>query len=68
MILDGQTDPVGATKTAYDLINALDGYHPVSLVLNCQNFHFQEYTSGADIILADPYPIGNNLEYSEVYK
>lgn len=65
---DGLTDPIGATKTAYDLINSFDGYHPVSLVLNCQNFYFQEYTSGADIILADPYPIGNNLGYSEVYK
>ena len=32
---DGTSDPLNATKTAYDLIYDLDGYHPVSLVLNC---------------------------------
>jgi len=68
LLADGYTDPRGGTKMAYDLINTLDGYHPVSLCLNCQNFHFQEYTSGADIILADPYPIGNRLDYSEEYQ
>lgn len=66
--VDGFTDPRGATKNAYDLINELDGYHPVSLCLNCQNFYFKEYTSGADIVLTDPYPIGNRLDYSDLYK
>ncbi|EGN94785.1 hypothetical protein SERLA73DRAFT_62021 [Serpula lacrymans var. lacrymans S7.3] len=33
---DGTSDPLNATSNAYDLIYSLDGYHPVSLVLNCQ--------------------------------
>jgi hypothetical protein len=32
---DGNEDPVDAARTAYDLIYQLDGYHPVSIVLNC---------------------------------
>ena len=32
---DGTSDPLNATKIAHDLIYDLDGYHPVSLVLNC---------------------------------
>ncbi|KAF6750407.1 hypothetical protein DFP72DRAFT_1139683 [Ephemerocybe angulata] len=52
---------------SYNLINTLDGgssgssgYHPVSLVLNCQDYQF----TGADIILQDVYPIGNNVTFS----
>ncbi|EJU00465.1 hypothetical protein DACRYDRAFT_109183 [Dacryopinax primogenitus] len=61
---DGTSDPLNATSIARDLIYELDGYHPVSLVLNCQNYHWSEYTSGADIIMEDPYPIGINATYS----
>ena len=61
---DGSGDPLNATKQAYDMIKALDPYHPVSLCLNCYNFHFQEYSSGADILLSDVYPIGNNVSFS----
>jgi hypothetical protein len=43
---DGTSDPLDATVTASNLITSLDGgdgaggagYHPVSLVLNCQNY------------------------------
>lgn len=61
---DGTSDPFNATKVAYDLINQLDGYHPVSLVLNCQNYQFATYANGADIVMQDTYPISNNVTFS----
>ncbi|KAF2491507.1 hypothetical protein BU16DRAFT_515900 [Lophium mytilinum] len=64
---DGQTDPLNATSTAYGWLQEADPYHPVSLVLNCANFHFGEYTAGADIILEDTYPLATNNTYSVVY-
>ncbi|GAD96679.1 conserved hypothetical protein [Paecilomyces variotii No. 5] len=64
---DGNSDPVNAPKIAYDQIKSLDPWHPVSLCLNCYNFYYKEYSSGADIILSDVYPIAVNTSYSEVY-
>lgn len=64
---DGSGDPLNATLDAYDLIYELDGYHPVSLVLNCQDYHFTEYSSGADIVMQDTYPIGINATWSVEY-
>ena len=61
---DGTSDPLNATTITYDLINSLDGYHPVSLVLNCENYYWPEYSAGADIIMQDTYPIGINATYS----
>lgn len=61
---DGTSDPLNATTTAYDLIYSLDGYHPVSLVLNCQDYEFTAYTGGTDIVLQDTYMIGNNVTFS----
>src|SRR4051812_5337487 len=45
---DGTSDPLDATVKSSYLIQSLDGgdgkggagYHPVSLVLNCENFYF----------------------------
>lgn len=49
---DGADYALNSTKLAYDLINQIDGYHPVSLVLNCENYYFTEYgINGADIIM-----------------
>ncbi|KIM26632.1 hypothetical protein M408DRAFT_182435 [Serendipita vermifera MAFF 305830] len=65
---DGWGDDPNDARRAYDLINELDGYHPVSLVLNCQNYNFRPYTTGtADILLQDVYPIGINATHSTVY-
>ena len=64
---DGNTDPLNATKLAYDLLHSLDPYHPVSLCLNCYNFYFAEYSSGADIIMPDVYPVATDTSYSTVY-
>jgi hypothetical protein len=61
---DGNGDPLEATVQAYDAIKEADPYHPVSLVLNCDNYHYKEYSAGADIILADPYPVGTNMTFS----
>ncbi|KAK7684428.1 hypothetical protein QCA50_012375 [Cerrena zonata] len=61
---DGWEDPQNGTTIAYDLINSLDGYHPVSLVLNCENYFFDAYTAGTDIVLQDTYMIGNNVTFS----
>ncbi|KAK7911446.1 hypothetical protein PG985_013927 [Apiospora marii] len=65
---DGWQDPLDTPKQAYDLIASLDRYHPTALVLNCQNYHFEEYSAGADIIMEDAYPIGINATYSEKWK
>ena len=45
---DGTSDPLDATLQASNLITSLDGgdgnggagYHPISLVLNCENHYF----------------------------
>lgn len=45
---DGTSDPLDATLKASNLITSLDGgdgkggagYHPISLVLNCENYYF----------------------------
>jgi len=58
------SDPLNATMTAYDLIYSLDGYHPVSLVLNCQDYQFTAYTAGTDVVMQDTYMIGNNVTWS----
>lgn len=60
-------DALNATKITYDLIKSLDPYHPVSLCLNCLNYYFEDYTSGADIIMSDPYPIAVNTSFSVQY-
>ncbi|KAM6493141.1 hypothetical protein JOM56_011275 [Amanita muscaria] len=73
---DGTSDPLDATLKTNNLIVSLDGgdgtggagYHPVSLVLNCENYYFTQYSSGADIVMHDPYMIGNNVTYSTEYQ
>lgn len=64
---DGHVDALDATKRAYDQIKSLDPYHPVSLCLNCENYHYEEYSAGADILLSDVYPIGTNTSWSTQY-
>lgn len=64
---DGWTDPLNGTLIAYNHIKTIDPYHPVSLVLNCYNFYFKEYTSGADIILEDTYNMIKSSTFSPVY-
>ncbi|KZT00619.1 uncharacterized protein LAESUDRAFT_533884 [Laetiporus sulphureus 93-53] len=61
---DGNEDPLNGTTLAYDLIYELDGYHPVSLCLNCFDYYWTEYSNGADIVLQDTYMIGNNVTFS----
>lgn len=41
-----------------------DPYHPTGLVLNCQDYYFEEYTSGTDYIMEDAYPVGIDPTYS----
>jgi len=66
---DGPSDPLNATREAYKQIYDLDGgYHPVSLSLNCANYHFTEYAAGADIIMPDVYMVGlNDPHFSSKY-
>jgi hypothetical protein len=33
-------------------------------VLNCENYFYQEYAAGADILLQDTYVVGNNVTWS----
>jgi len=72
---DGTSDPLDATVKSSNLITSLDGgdgvggagYHPVSLVLNCQDFQWTAYTSGCDVVLQDAYMVGNNVTFSTVW-
>lgn len=61
---DGTQDPINDASLASDLIHSIDLYHPVSLVLNCLDYYYKEYSARTDIILQDAYPIGANLTYS----
>ncbi|TID17375.1 putative glycoside hydrolase subgroup catalytic core [Venturia nashicola] len=65
---DGKSNPINSTAIGYNTIRSMDLYHPVSMALNCYNFYYSDYAAGADIILTDVYPIGNNNSYSTVYK
>ncbi|KAK0626400.1 hypothetical protein B0T14DRAFT_424224 [Immersiella caudata] len=60
---DGWQDPFSAPMLAYDLIRSLDPY--ATVVLNCQNYYFAEYSAAADILMADVYPIGINSTFSK---
>ncbi|KAK4219233.1 hypothetical protein QBC37DRAFT_478164 [Rhypophila decipiens] len=62
---DGWQDPFHFPSDAYTLLHALDPYHPVALVLNCQNYYFPHYSSPSDIIMSDVYPIGINATFSK---
>ncbi|ESZ94908.1 hypothetical protein SBOR_4700 [Sclerotinia borealis F-4128] len=61
---DGWAYPLNSTQLAYTQLKSLDPYHPVSLVLNCQNFYYPEYAAGADIIFQDAYPVTINATWS----
>jgi hypothetical protein len=62
---DGWQDPFSAPVAAQSVLHSLDPYHPVAVVLNCQNYYFGAYTDGADIIMEDVYPIGINSTFSK---
>jgi hypothetical protein len=64
---DGKSNPLNSIGIGYDTIRSLDLYHPISLALNCYNFYYSDYAAGADIILSDVHPIGNNNNWSIVY-
>ncbi|KAF8440010.1 hypothetical protein L210DRAFT_857297 [Boletus edulis BED1] len=64
---DGSADPFSAARSTYDLIYEMDGYHPISIVLNCEDYNFAPYVEGADIVLEDAYPVGINATFSPVW-
>ncbi|OLN88217.1 hypothetical protein CCHL11_00133 [Colletotrichum chlorophyti] len=64
---DGKANPPNSTGIAYEQIKAIDPYHPVSLALNCWDFHYAEYAAGADIVMSDVYPVAINATFSTVY-
>ncbi|KAK4959093.1 hypothetical protein LTR10_003892 [Elasticomyces elasticus] len=61
---DGWQYALNQTRIAYDILKQEDPYHPTALVLNCDNYYFEEYSSGADYIMEDAYPIGIDPIYS----
>lgn len=62
---DGWGYTFESSADAYSLLASLDKYHPTALVLNCQNYYFREYTTGAaDIIMEDAYPVGINATFA----
>ncbi|KXT00838.1 hypothetical protein AC578_981 [Pseudocercospora eumusae] len=64
---DGKSIALNSTHLGYQNIQSLDLYHPISMALNCYDFHYQSYASGADIIMTDVYPISTNTSWSNVY-
>ncbi|KAI1078732.1 hypothetical protein F5B20DRAFT_547077 [Whalleya microplaca] len=62
---DGWQVPFATTPAAQSLIHTLDPYHPVAVTLNCLDYYFGPYSAGADILMADPYPIGINTTLSK---
>jgi hypothetical protein len=64
---DGWSYPLNSTKIVYDQLKELDPYHPVSLVLNCHDFYYKDYSSGADIVFEDAYPIAINATWSNKF-
>ncbi|KAI2629260.1 hypothetical protein GGS26DRAFT_598959 [Hypomontagnella submonticulosa] len=62
---DGWQAPFDLPPAAQELIHGLDPYHPVAVTLNCQDYYFGEYSSGADILMQDPYPIAINSTFSK---
>ena len=65
---DGPDTADNSTQLAYDLIYQLDGYHPVSVTLNCYDYKFTQYgLNGADQIGVDPYPVNLNGAFSRQY-
>lgn len=64
---DGAGDDLNSTKASYKAIKKIDPYHPVSLVLNCADFYFKQYTAGTDIIMEDAYPVGINATWSKPF-
>ncbi|KAK3392022.1 hypothetical protein B0T20DRAFT_362325 [Sordaria brevicollis] len=65
---DGWQAPFSAPLETYSTIRKTDPYHPVAVVLNCQNYYFEEYSAGADIIMADVYPIGTRESSANLTK
>ena len=64
---DGLEDPFSAPASATTIINSLDSYRPSSLVLNCQDYFFTNYSEATPILMQDAYPIGINATYSTVW-
>jgi len=64
---DGSEDPSSAPASTTAYINSLDPYRPSSLILNCQDYFFTNYSEGTPILMQDTYPIGINATYSTVY-
>ncbi|KIJ20630.1 hypothetical protein PAXINDRAFT_6424 [Paxillus involutus ATCC 200175] len=64
---DGSSDPLNGTSNTYDLIYNIDGYHPVSLVLNCQDYYWSSYAAGADIVMQDVYMTAVNVNVSSKF-
>lgn len=62
---DGWQYALNSTRLAYDLLKEQDPYHPTGLVLNCDNYYFKQYSSGADYVMEDAYPVGINATYSQ---
>ncbi|TFK75617.1 hypothetical protein BDN72DRAFT_786858 [Pluteus cervinus] len=64
---DGPNNPINTLQSAYEAIYSLDGYHPVSIALNCADYRFAQYVEWSDIVTADTYMIGNDVKHSLKY-
>ncbi|KAF7186313.1 hypothetical protein HII31_12388 [Pseudocercospora fuligena] len=64
---DGKSVVPDYLPKGYKKLRSLDLYHPVSMALNCEDFYYKEYASGADIIMSDVYPVSTDTKHSNVY-
>lgn len=61
---DGWQNNLTSTQLAYNLLKKADPYHPISLALDCDNYYFEDYSSGADYLMENVYPTGINSTFS----
>lgn len=65
---DGWQYALNSTRLTYELLKKQDPYHPTGLVLNCQDYYFDDYTRGAtDYIMEDAYPVGIDPTFSRKF-
>ncbi|KAG1816720.1 uncharacterized protein BJ212DRAFT_1587472 [Suillus subaureus] len=60
---DGNSGPENATRAGYHLTYQMDRYHPMSLVLNCQDYNFSTCVKETAIVLQYQRHMVSCVEY-----
>ena len=54
---NGNKIPTDSLVKIYNMIKAIDPWHPVSVVFTAPYSPAEKYSKGLDIVMADPYPV-----------